>query len=229
MLCQASAPDSREHQSICQVSSQHVFTALSFTELTFWHSKVMITSSPSRYEVPSIHRHYCNYCKSCECETGDCPECQACEESDYGVRLPTQLCDAIALFPNAVDLSLDWEVSDTGIYDLAPNSCSGDQLRHLKRIDIVLRCYGSVPMYASKQAAEARMILAHLHMPILETVGIDFHVSGDGLGYQDEFGAIRQALCEIKSPNLKCVSVNGSMPLWGEPFPLAWVSPMFLF
>jgi hypothetical protein len=169
-----------------------------------------------------MYRHSCYECDTCECETRDCAHCVSCAENDYSKHPPGQLCDAIALFPNATNLMMDWESSDTNVYKLAPKS-SGNKLRHLKSFDIVVGCDHSGSMYGSLQAAEVRMILAHLHMPSVETVGIDFNVSDDGLGWKDDFDAMRETVCGIESPCLRTVFVDVNVPMWGEPFPEIWV------
>jgi hypothetical protein len=127
------------------------------------------------------------------------------------------------LFPNTTDLNIDWRVSDSGLYDLEPTQ-AGDQLRSLKHLHIILESHEGNFVYHSQQAAEARMILASLHMPSLEWISIDFKISNDGLGYARDFELIRDALCGIESAVLQKVELYATMPIWSTPFPDAWVS-----
>jgi hypothetical protein len=129
----------------------------------------------------------------------------------------------IALFPNITILSIRWEASDDGVYDLKPTS-SGNQLRHLKRLHIYLKPDHYNDRYESLEAAAAQMLVEHFHMPSLETITIRFSISDFGRGYIDDFVAIRAALCGIASPTLQRVTVSVNLPIWTEPFPQAWVS-----
>jgi hypothetical protein len=151
-------------------------------------SHVFLESSPARYAIPEEGVHSC--CESCQ----DCNECDRCKAGL--LEAPWELRDIIALFPNTTTLTIRWEVDDDGIHSLKP-TLSGDQLRHLRRLDISLQSDPFGAMYESLQADDARMLLDHFHMPSLESVAINFSVSENGHGYLDDFGKIRDALCGI--------------------------------
>jgi hypothetical protein len=138
----------------------------------------------------------------------------------------------IALFPNAAALTIKWQVSDVGHHDFQP-SHSGNQLRQLKRLDMLLETdhqdsFDSDP-YTTPQLPDAQMLMDHLHLPSLETFTIKFQVLDRAQGYIDDFKAIRGMLCGIESRMLQRVIVNASIPIRKGPFPEPWVSACFAF
>jgi hypothetical protein len=141
------------------------------------HSQVHISGSDIQYLTPRQGQHKC--CLECF----SCYRCERCEEYESDERPPQELRDMIALFPNTTDIYLKWEVSDDGMYDLEPTH-DGRQLRNVERFFLSLRSERDESTYRSEQAAEAKMILASLHMPSLETIIIDFKISNEGLGYE---------------------------------------------
>jgi hypothetical protein len=185
------------------------------------HRCVRIDGSDSRYLVPGKDQHNC--CEDC----GNCDTCELCVEFDPGQRPPQELQDVIALFPNATRLDIEWQVSDDGHFELEPTH-TGEQLRNLKHLRISLKSHEWTTVYHSRQAAEANMILASLHMPSLESIAIAFSISNDGFGYADDFVSLRDALCEIESDRLRKVSVSADVPFLYTTFPAAWVSTILL-
>jgi hypothetical protein len=130
------------------------------------------------------------------------------------------------MFPNVTDLSLDWEASDDGDYDLY--SHHPGQLRHVKRLSLWLWAPDG-HTFDSDQAAEARMLLDHLHMPALEDLEINFMVGECGMNYDEDLKNVRDAICENKFTKLQRVVVNATMCIWNEDFPESWVSPRLAF
>jgi hypothetical protein len=164
--------------------------------------------------------------KNRTCEIGDCANCASCAQRDPNVRPIQQLFDLVALFPNITELIVEWQVSNKGVSRLDPTpDHAGNQLRYLRCFNMVLSSdplFGST--YGSQQAAEARMIVAHLPMPSLEVIGIDFMCQKKDLGYVEDFEAIRDAVCGIKSSKFQRAFVYANLPLWEGPFPDVWVS-----
>jgi Fe-S cluster assembly iron-binding protein IscA len=196
-------------------------------------SVLIVMSYPRQYKVPQKSRHNCEECCHCECKTRMCPKCVACAENDYSTHPPQELRDAVALFPNATDLLLDWEGPREDPYPFSPLSPkhSGAQLGQSKRLNIMLggdhRGYGDM----SSRASDVKVILDHLDMPSLEGFDIDFKDSNHGSGYSEDFDAIRDAICKIESSRLKNVCVCASMPIgdWDLEFLDVWVSVRFPF
>jgi hypothetical protein len=131
------------------------------------------------------------------------------------------------MFPNITELTIDWEVMDGRTYQMEPNR-SGNHLQHLKRLNIILNEGLNSAAFEPLQADVARSVLKHLPaMPSLQSVAIEFGCSVEGRNYDHDLGEIRDALCEIGSPELQHVTVRSILPIWATPFPNAWVSNQF--
>lgn len=217
MLHEEGDGNSRVHQSVYFVSSQNVCDFLPPAEVLFHRSQVHISVSPNRNDFPRAGHHVC--CGRC----GECRDCGKCRESGSVGGSPIEMRDVIELFPNTTDLTILWEVSDHGIHSFDPTH-SGEKLRHLKRLHVDLRydVYGLANHF--QQANDTKMLLGHLCVPSVESVAIAFEISDYGQGCIDDMKATGNALCEIKAPALKCVTMSVTVPLWQEPIPEAWVS-----
>jgi hypothetical protein len=147
-------------------------------------------------------------------------------ESVLHNRPPVELRNVLFLFPNTVDLTINWQVFDDAISEL-DTTHSGNQLKQLKRLQIDLDFNDPDPAYEELQAADAKTIIDHLRMPSLESITVDLRLSRDGRQYIDDTKAIRKALSGIESPELQHVTVRMTMAIEESPFPEAWVRPCF--
>lgn len=80
-----------------------------------------------------------------------------------------------------MDVSLDWEAANNGVYELDPMQ-TGDKLQHVKRLKINLQWH---PAFGQQQVAQAKLLLDHLRMPSLEALEIGLMVSDDGFADSD--------------------------------------------
>jgi hypothetical protein len=182
-------------------------------------SHLRVKGSPRQYGVPNEGDHDC--CRICQ----ECEDCDRCNESKAFDGSPRELHDVIALFPNTTALDVHWEVSDLSdcTLDLID---SGNQLRHVKRLDLSLQPdhLGNWHESQSWQAEDARALLDHLYMPSVESVTIKFNVSEYTRGYLHDFACVREALCRIESPTFQHVTFYETIPIYEDPFTETWVS-----
>lgn len=164
----------------------------------------------------------CEECKWCDCD----PCKEAMREIEGRAKPPYELGDILGLFPNTTDLNIYWKATDNDDRIRYINN-SGDQLQHLKRLDISIP-----PGSASFQAVHVHNIINHFHMPVLESITVDFRGSDEpsgsdihqGRGMAADLGTIYEALCGIESPRLQHVAVRSRMPIRAGGFSEAWVS-----
>jgi hypothetical protein len=181
-------------------------------------SSVSLASDSDRYAVPQGDEHEC--CGECTW----CDNCELCQESARNYQPPYELRDILALFPNTTDIDLHWiATSRPDMYEFAPTH-SGNQLQHLRRLNIFVGHDDFSADYELHQAAEAGMIIDHFHMPVLEAITVNFDVSEYGRGYPSDFKAIGEALCRIESPGLRHIIVRAKVLIGKRTFPKLWVS-----
>jgi hypothetical protein len=136
---------------------------------------------------------------------------------------PQKLRDVIALFSNTTEVDINWKVADHITFRLDPTN-SGDHLQHVKRLHLSLDPEFLSAQYWVEQANAAQMILDHLHLPSLESLGMQFTVSGGGEAYVEDFVKVRNAVCGIGSSKLRRVDVCANMPIRQETPPYIWAS-----
>lgn len=99
---------------------------------------------------------------------------------------------------------------------------SGNQLRHVKRLNLSLQSTGNLDEFW--QATDARALLDHLYMPSVEFITIKFDVSDYPQGYLSDFACVREALCRIELRTLQHVTVCETIHINDVPVSEVWVS-----
>jgi hypothetical protein len=187
------------------------------SDTDFSHSEVRLRSRPG-WSTSSEYEHTC--CRTCD----DCDTCDRCKMLAPADRPPHLLRDVLALFPNTIDILLDWEsTTHESYYQLEPIH-TGGQLQLLKRLEIMIGAVEGGETFGTSQARDAQRIIDHFHMPSLERIDITFWDSDDGEGFLNDFPAIRDALCRIASTKLQYVNVSTTMPRGSENTLDVWVS-----
>lgn len=169
---------------------------------------MVLASQPGFQDTPHRFQHDC--CARCD----DCDICDRCHEYESGNMPPFTLHGTLALFPNIIDLRIDWETSD---------SVTCNHFQHLKRLHLALGDDTFTRVHHI-QATEARSILDHLSMPSLEDLRLRFEVSNEAQGCRDDFAKIRDGLCGIESAKFQHIAMLVSLSIFSENVPEVWVS-----